>query len=154
MCVCVALHAQAPTGTCYLVTTASLPFRVLSSWIEKNRGARWSSVSTEEDRIACRDLCSGAHSSACSHLGVSVSSCVRVVQQATNTVEAIFENFAEHIAYLAGAMKGGDANWVWRSDRSSGLLLEGHGVPFLPEECSPDYSPAGVVTEMKVLSQA
>ena len=50
-------------------------------WIEKSPGVRWSSVNTEEDRVACRNLCLHAHSSACEQVGLSDSWCVRVVEQ-------------------------------------------------------------------------
>ena len=63
-------------------------------WIEKSPGVRWSSVNTEEDRVACRNLCLHAHSSACEQVGLSDSWCVRVVEQATNTVETLLRNYS------------------------------------------------------------
>ena len=91
---CVVVRYQATDGTCFLVTSASLPFRVLFFWIEKSPGVRWSSVNTEEDRVACRNLCLHAHSSACEQVGLSDSWCVRVVEQATNTVETLIRNYS------------------------------------------------------------
>ena len=56
-----------------------------------------------------------------------------IVEQSTNAVQKVFENFATDMVYCASSVKTTSTNWVWDQGKNKGIIVEHAKVPFLPE---------------------